>query len=81
MNAVKAFVLVVSCALTLMVGVTYFSACGTQQVCPPAQLATINARYIEAAAQVCAGTPPSECPELPTLKAKRLAEEKDAGCL
>jgi hypothetical protein len=74
---------IVIAAVLLGTGAAAFmaGACTAQAVCPPSQLAAINARYIEAASLVCAGTPPSECPELPTLKAKRLADEKDAGCL
>jgi len=57
------------------------SACRNTDVCPPAQLSNINARYVAAAALACHNTPPSQCAALPALKAARLSEEKDAGCL
>lgn len=67
------------CSLVLLLCLAA-SSCKSE-VCPPAQLSTINARYVAAAAAACANTPPSKCGALPALKAARIAEEEDAGCL
>lgn len=48
--------------------------------CTPATVASINAEYIAAGAQACAGVPFEACSAVDVLKAKRIAEEKAAGC-
>jgi len=67
-------------ALGLLLGLLV-SACSFSPSCPPAELARINARYVARGRELCRGTPPSQCAALPGLRAERVAEARDAGCL
>lgn len=68
-------------ALVVLVASACASSCSSAPLCPPATLATINAKYVADGAQACAGTPMADCKALDPVKAERLAEEKAAGCL
>lgn len=75
------------CAMALVLLLALFIcgelqvSCASSAACPPAVLSAINANYIARGAAACKGVPLAECTAIEPVKAQRLAEEKDAGCL